>query len=46
MKLQIVLLIEELNRLQDKGNTEVELDGTLMCESDGNSIIATTTAQW
>ena len=45
-EIKISELIEQLQALKDAGNTSVQINGTLMCERDGNTIIATTKPQW
>jgi hypothetical protein len=42
MEINIQNLIEALEELKEKGATTVEINGTLFCPQDGNTIIATT----
>jgi len=45
MEISIEKLIETLEKLKGKGATTVEINGTLFCPQDGNTIIATTDPQ-
>lgn len=45
-QIKIADLIEQLNILLQNGNTNVQYEGTLMCQSEDNYIILTTEKQW
>ena len=45
-EIEMSKLIEQLQALKDAGNKSVQIDGTPMCESDGNTIIATSKPKW
>ncbi len=45
MNIEIENLIKALEKLKEKGIETVQINGTLMCADDGNSIIATNQPQ-
>lgn len=44
-EMPIDALIMDLERLKKKGCTKVQIDGTVMCKEDGNTIIFSTEKQ-
>lgn len=38
-------LITTLQKLSDKGNTTVQINGSLICQTDGNTVIISTDKQ-